>query len=82
MQPVSTRSISPGAELALLDVAAGVAGSTSRRPAALHDEPSPPKNPAPSRFWNAMPSAHALRRAQERVLLRDQLAADLARCTG
>ena len=42
-------------------------------------KPSPPKRPTPIFFWNAMPIEMPLRRAQERVLLADELAAELAR---
>ena len=77
MQPVSTRRISPGRERALLERAAGV----DERPAValqpLHDEALAAEQPGAELALERDADRDALRRGEERVLLRDQLAADL-----
>ena len=77
MQPVSTRITSPARERPLLQRAAGV----DERPAvalqALHDEALAAEQADAELALERDADADALGRGEKRVLLRDQLAADL-----
>ena len=82
MQPVSTRISFAGRQRPLLQRAAGV----DERPAvalqALHDESLAAEQADAELALKRDADADALRRGEERVLLRDQLAAELGEMDG
>ena len=82
MQPVSTRISSPGRQRPFVQRAAGV----DERPAvalqALHDEALAAEQADAELALKRDADADALRRREKRVLLRDQLAADLGEVDG
>jgi len=78
MQPVSTRSVSPGASVRSISVPAGVDEGEAVAGEPLHDEAFAAEQADPEPLLERDADAHALGGAKEGVLLRDEFAAELA----
>ena len=79
---MSTRSVSPGAEVQGRDHPSGVGEGQAVALQALHDEALAAEEADAEALLEGDADGHAAGRAEERVLLADHLAPELARSRG